>query len=203
MSNPKQILFNTPMVQAILDGRKTMTRRVVKSPYFVDAHGKPMAMRPAPKGSYVYRQIGMMPYPETPYKSGDILWVRETWAYKPYNNNKIYYFADGELGSLNVERWKPSIHMPREAARIFLRVTNVRVERLQDITEDDALNEGVKDPYDYQNSDYYDQPHMRGIEINKSAFAGLWDSINAKRGYSWESNPWVFVYEFERTDKQV
>jgi hypothetical protein len=93
--------------------------------------------------------------------------------------------------------------MPREAARLFLKVKTVRVERLHDITENDARNEGVKDPYDYQEPSYYNQPHVRGMEINKSAFAGLWDSLNAKRGYGWESNPWVWVYEFERVSEDV
>lgn len=122
--------------------------------------------------------------------------MRETWGTGGYFPSPCAYKADGK--EYPGEKWRPSIYMPRKAARLFLRVTNVRVERLQDITEEDARGEGVKDPYEYQHPDYYDQPHLRGLEINQSAFAGLWDSINAKRGFCWEVNPWVWVIEFER-----
>ena len=98
-------------------------------------------------------------------------------------------------------RWRPSIYMPKEAARLFLRITDVRVERLQEITEDDAVAEGVKDPYEYQDANYYERV-ATDKEINASAFAGLWDSINDKRGYPWRDNPWVWVYEFEQCEKE-
>ena len=205
----KPILFSTPMVKAILDGRKTQTRRVVKpnivDRFVLDDRGNLL-------GSYVEGMPEAYPtIDDAPYKPGDILWVRETFCEVPYEHNhvpikgghitipKYAYKADSERDYTGI--WKPSIHMPREAARIFLRVTNVRVERVQEITENDAKNEGVKDPYDYQEPSYYDQPHVRGMEINKSAFAGLWDSLNAKRGYGWEANPWVWVYEFERVSE--
>jgi hypothetical protein len=194
----KPILFSAEMVRAIQDLRKTQTRRIVKpqpssgirKSVFVksgleDGHGREIKPR---------------------YQPGDILWVRETWLKA---DDGYCYKADIEVPSESEDlrkaygyKWRPSIFMPREAARIFLRVTNVRVERLHDITENDARNEGVKDPYDYQEPSYYDQPRVRGMEINKSAFVGLWDSLNAKRGYGWDTNPWVWVYEFEKISKE-
>ncbi len=216
----KPILFSAEMVRAILDGRKTQTRRIVKPqpPQFVDyfekrGDGFKAYMVPGEPCDY--------PLVKPKYQPGDILWVRETWKCVQYDSmdgnlgyevefrdgeRKYFEFDDNErfhqFGKFAFkEGWQSSLFMPREAARIFLRVTNVRVERLQDITENDAKNEGVKDPYDYQEPSYYDQPHVRGMEINKSAFAGLWDSLNAKRGYGWEANPWVWVYEFERVSE--
>jgi hypothetical protein len=203
----KPILFSTPMVKAILDGREKCTRRVVKPqpPQFVDyfekrGDGFKAYMVPGEPCDY--------PLVKPKYQPGDILWVRETWA--TVSSGIIEYkatYIEPYTGSTEIDHigkkitWRPSIHMPRTAARIFLRVTNVRVERVQEITENDAKNEGVKDPYDYQEPSYYDQPHVRGMEINKSAFAGLWDSLNAKRGYGWGTNPWVWVYEFERVSE--
>lgn len=195
----KPIIFSAPMVKAILDGRKTQTRRVIK----VD--DDPENWKISIEGTSIVRTE---PYDvKLPrYAAGDILWVRETWLKA---DDGYYYKADIKVPSESENlrkaygyKWRPSIFMPREAARIFLRVTNVRVERVQEITENDAKNEGVKDPYDYQEPSYYDQPHVRGMEINKSAFAGLWDSLNAKRGYGWETNPWVWVIEFERINKE-
>lgn len=182
----KPILFSTPMVQAILDGRKTMTRRVIKFP----------------EGLTGSHQVGEAGNPKNPlglmwvcgikrpkYQPGDILWVRETWRVLEC---KYVYRADDESPEgwhLNV--WRPSIFMPREAARIFLRVTDVRVERLKEITEADAKKEGTRHTY-------YN-PHVTEFSY-KAGFAGLWDSINVKRGYGWETNPWVFVYKFERVE---
>lgn len=167
----KPILFSTPMVKAILDRRKTQTRRVIK---IDDA---PENWRKSLAGSR--------------YKPGDILWVRETWAPKRYQPERIYYKADNELGSLvNVDKWRPAIFMPRAAARIFLRVTDVRVERLQDITEDDATAEGLR-------IGIGGEPYFSC----RDAFVALWNSINAKRGYGWDTNPWVWVISFERCEK--
>ena len=232
MNKTKPILFSTEMVNAILDGRKSMTRRVIKDKditnnFDIDVDGSAYA--------YINPETGDS-YPPTAiakYQVGDILWVRETWS-KDENGEYVYRtnYGTTEDDSFppSMFKWKSSIHMPREAARIFLRVKNVRVERVQDITEEDAKNEGVKDPYDYQEPSYYDQPHVRGMEINKSAFAGLWDSIYAEPkavtnkddgilyyvSYPWEDiqetreykgkpwyvygNPWVWVYEFERVE---
>lgn len=207
----KPILFSTPMVQAILDGRKSMTRRVIKKiPNHMHCGKNIMDWDLSGVGELKEGALEFSvqcdvddfytDYAVAPYRPGDILWVRETWSKK---DGHYFYKAGHELlidSEPLIKRWRPSIHMPREAARIFLRVTNVRVERLHDITENDARNEGVKDPYDYQEPSYYNQPHVRGMEINKSAFAGLWDSLNAKRGYGWDVNPYVWVYEFERVE---
>jgi hypothetical protein len=147
------------------------------------------------------------------YQPGDILWVRETWfeneeclLYKAskYENTKEYH---GRNGWVQI-KWRPSIFMPREAARIFLRVTNVRVERLQEITEEDAIAEGISwlDEACYSNNGWtptlYD-PDSGGSPVFRDGFTALWDSINAKRGYSWDTNPWVWVYEFEDISREV
>ena len=217
----KPILFSTEMVKAILAGKKTMTRRVVKS-IGNEMHYKQLlgdwvlSEPPEIKDGVLHWELqtdvddSRMFKTKCPYgQVGDILWVRETFCYDDFDNGgeTIYFKADytekeaKELFTDLELKWKPSIFMPRYAAKLFLKVTNIRVERLQDITEEDAMDEGVKDPYDYQHPDYYEQSHLRGVEINKCAFAGLWDSINAKRGYGWELNNWVWVVEFERADQ--
>lgn len=216
----RPILFSTPMVQAILAGKKTMTRRIVKwQPYHegesINFNFSGISLghycTGVPESGYVLYSRGgggcwnqrTKPI-HCPYgKPGDILWVREAWS-KDKNNEYVYRanYGTTEDDSFppSMFKWRPSIFMPREACRIKLRITDIRVERLQDISEDDAKAEGVSDPYDYQNPEYYEQPHMRGLEINKSAFAGLWDSLNVKRGYGWDTNPWVWVIEFERVE---
>lgn len=217
LKNAKPILFNTEMVQAILEGRKTVTRRVIKSPCEVhDNEGLIWVTKPR---NYPDEYCRFVPY--DPYKIGDILYVRETFC---ENRGKYYYLADSKCGGkrgeldcpTNIERhatcelcedyeawirWRPSLHMPKEAARIFLKVTDVRVERLQDITEEQAIKEGVKDPYDYQEPWFYDRPSMQKLEYSRAAFAGLWFSTIPKyyEDYmTWEGNPWVWVIEFER-----
>ena len=185
----KPILFNTDMVRAILEGRKTVTRRVVK-PQPQESETNPHRLT---SGCYYFdvpskrfpgdldRIVG--PY-WPPYQPGDILWVRETWNCLPIpeplrGTNKTYWYkADGEEPG---DKWRPSIHMPREAARIFLRVNGVGVERLQDI--DDA---GVT---------------AEGLEIG-CYFDELWDSTikpKDRAAYGWGANPWVWVIQFERT----
>ena len=139
----KPILFNTDMVQAILDGRKTVTRRVIKArnteildkpkwakePYWFD-------VIKTKNGRKVATSDQILP----PYKHGDILYVRETWEKNMYGTGSPYYYkASPETYDYDPDHWRPSIHMPKEAARIFLRVTNVSVERLHDITEDGSL----------------------------------------------------------------
>jgi len=148
----------------------------------------------------VYRNI------KCPYEIGMRLWVRETWGIEGGRENVFFYKADctdRDLSSGGIFcketgwLWHPSIYMPREAARLFLTVKDIRIERLQEITEDDAIKEGVGDPYNYQHPEYYDQKQFEGVEINKCAFAGLWDSINLKRGCGWNTNCWVWAVEFE------
>ena len=200
----KPILFNTEMVCAILDGRKTQTRRVIK-PQPPD--GKKPMVDPF-YGTYGYERADEK---RTPYAIGDILWVRETWknatgdpAGGGYALFDTYvYKADGKakddypVDELMVEdRWHPSIHMPRQAARLFLRVTGVRIERLQAIQTMDAVAEGA-DARWYQ--DEWGNPIYENTPID--VFSELWDSTIKKSDlplYGWDANPWVWVISFER-----
>ena len=196
----KPILFNTAMVRAILDGRKTVTRRVIKFP-------EDMTGRLPESGAtdYLYYPCGIK-YP--PYKKGDILYVRETWAI-PYGKG-YYYAADyhsefdvlpadnGDVSvSKNCIRWHPSIHMPKEAARLFLHVTDVRVERLREMTVSDLQNEGELP------GGYISQYATMTFECFDQ-FKALWDSTIKPADiprYGWDANPWVWVIEFERCEK--
>jgi hypothetical protein len=174
----KPILFNTEMVRAILDGRKSCTRRLVKPEpqgYF-EVSEEPL---------YIYDTDGNQGKITSPYQPGDILYVRETWKKAP---NGYFYYEDWQRDDIaDVTKWKPSIHMPKEAARIWLKVTDVRVERLQDMTDDDAEAEGC---FDYTST--------------ALGFPDVWDSTIKKSdldSYGWTANPWVWVIEFERCEK--
>ena len=183
----KPILFSTEMVKAILDGRKTMTRRVIKNPERLD---------------------GLMMEDEAPdwapYAPGDVLWVRETWRLSLAGGFYIYKADPGReernhpLTAIDPTlKWKRSIHMPRIAARLFLRVKSVRVERLQAITRADALAEGVEQLDSYH--EVIDHAFAIGGgtgDIPRQIFRQLWDSLNAKKGFGWNSNCWVWVVEF-------
>lgn len=188
----KPILFNTEMVRAILEGRKTVTRRVVKP--------QPPATSVVRKRSCAWEwsfwadcDMGHLMSP--PYQPGDILWVRETWAKDPFGDGYIYPTEIGGAG----QKWRPSIHMPREAARLFLRVTGVRVELLQDIDDDSAKAEGAN----YQDGKNVGwEEKMRRTAIDR--FAEIWDNtikLADRLRYGWEANPWVWVIEFERISK--
>lgn len=199
----KPILFNTEMVRAILDGRKTCTRRIVRPPYFVDGDENDkrslITLRTATKNSSLYRQIGQMPYPDAPYRMCDILYVRETWKKAP---NGYYYYESWKRNDIaDVTKWKPSIHMPKEAARIWLKVTDVRVERLKDITEDGAKAEGAIDNRGFIHSpeNEYDRIHTA-----RDHFIKIWNSTIKKSDidrYGWDANPYVWVISFERCEK--
>ncbi|WP_304508943.1 hypothetical protein [Anaerotignum sp.] len=209
----KPILFNTEMTKAILDGRKTVTRRnpfqfVMKDGYNPNYSGYSL-------GEYFTGHIktGVCLYSrgahdvwgvrsnvvKPKYQVGDVPYVRETWCDRWLpdgfleGKNRYGYKADGEptFGYWGNEKqckdnvWIPSIHMPKEAARIFLKVTGVRVERLQEMAQEDAIKEGVESPSEEQ-------------------FAELWNSTIKKQDldtYSWDANPWVWVIEFERIEK--
>ena len=188
----KPIIFSAPMVQAILDGKKTQTRRVVK------INGSPItspkeSLELTKEGLIYHSFCSMSGYYKPLCQPGDILWVREAWSeHQEYYNNSAKVFAEPhyiyKADGVYANKWRPSIHMPREAARIFLRVLNVKVERLQAITYDDCLREGL---WDY------------GTDVDTlAAFQELWQNLNAKRGYGWEINPWVWVYEFEKISKE-
>ena len=208
MSRVLPILFNTEMVRAIMDGRKSCTRRLLKGPFTVHPNG------------YITKPRGnenLCPY-EPPYQLGDIIYVRETWIEEC---GKYYYRADYDSDYLDPcetlsggypascrnhvmcegctatstrIHWHPSIHMPKEAARIWLKVTDVRVERLQDITADGIRNEGLSSA----------AVHCGDVEIALKEWENLWNSTIKKSDldrYGWDANPWVWVIEFERCEK--
>ena len=247
----KSILFNTEMVRAILDGRKTCTRRVIKP-------------QPQSRLCYTYAggNCGTWGYPSKtayenwgdeyklpeditdeelkrrwnpPYHTDDILYVRETWQcwrahryeatadirFRAGGDDVRLQFANGNTDSIDrldydtfVHKWfshngewKPSLFMPKEAARIWLKVIDVRVERLQDITPKDAENEGVGNLF-YEDIGYSEKNY--GTEVDKKygiareQFAWLWESTIKKSDldrYGWDANPWVWVIEFERCEK--
>lgn len=196
----RPILFNTEMVKAILDGRKTCTRRVLKHPFEVHPNG------------YITKPRGnerLCPY-IPPYQPGDILYVRESWA-KGYEivtrcgkEGTYIYKADDKLVDLPTFKestkliYRPSIHMPKEAARIWLKVTDVRVERLQDITEDGAKEEGAIDNRAFI---HYPDNEYDHIHTAREDFIDIWNSTIKKSDidtYGWDANPFVWVIEFER-----
>ncbi|HDR9031821.1 TPA: hypothetical protein QDB14_006104 [Burkholderia vietnamiensis] len=214
----RPILFSGPMVRAILEGRKTQTRRVMKRqppadvapitaaryhPTIVDRHGDEA---PGPEIFGAFSDDGDWGCKSPFGEPGDRLWVREMhlawWKLDEANpaGSRVFshvaaYAADGyelELG----EKWIPSIHMLRAASRITLEITDVRAERLQSISESDARAEGVT----------IEDHHMRGYcggafrPPSIRAFHDLWDSLNAARGHGWDANPWVWVIEFRRID---
>ena len=187
----KPIIFSTPMVQAILDGRKTMTRRVMKPnamSFTVTDKNRPNILSIDGVGVFL-----------APYKPGDVLWVRETFfEYK----GKYHYKADDKHKALDIIlgssffKWHPSIFMPREAARLYLKVTDLRAERVQDISTSDCERESIASDIDRFNG--LMTPHHDWIV---GEFSRLWDTINAKRGYGWDTNCWVWVVGFERIDR--
>lgn len=217
MSRVLPILFNTEMVRAILDGRKTVTRRMIKYPPHPDMPDNhdycqmPLWMR-IEKDEYGFRTLHYMdvieqePFRQTryfeslgPYEKGDILYVRETWN---VCGNGYRYKADWEKdGIADITKWRPSIHMPKEAARIWLKVTDVRVERLQDITEEQAEKEGGIDNRGFINSP---ENEYNNLHTAKEHFMQIWNSTIKKSDldrYGWDANPWVWVIEFERCEK--
>lgn len=195
----RPILFSAPMVRAILAGTKTQTRRVIK-PQPPSNCVRPMAYEGT--WTWEYMRHGVHLGPDCPYgKPGDTLWVRETWGLMglggvaarptPLFKPGLVFAADSTERPL---RWRSSIHMPRWASRISLRVTSVRVERVQDISEEDAIAEGVEgyDPEACWNA---------GTRSARMVFRDLWVSINGAE--SWEANPWVWVVGFERVESAV
>ena len=208
------VLFSTPMVRAILDGTKTQTRRVIKPQPLENTNGYLYKGAFWGFGEIVPQK--MIQY--APYKPGDILWMRETWTdecnmlQNALSGRKINYCADCNDDPYGIFKcvWKkkPSIHMPRKAARIFLEIKSVRVERLQEITEEDAKKEGsylgrCDCPQMQNNKTPLEAAFIQhSCHIHGDEFKYLWDSLNAKRGYSWESSPWVWVVEFVRVERK-
>lgn len=228
----KPILFNTEMIRAILDGRKTVTRRLVK---------------PQPKSKLCYTfagsDCGTWGYPSKtaheswgeeyrlpdnitkedfekrwnpPYHADDVLYVRETWSpiYPDKESNEVcgYIYKEDSLEEYDNRypdgedyqwggKWRPSIHMPKEAARIWLKVTDVRVERLQEITVDGCHREGIN----IETSAVTDGETLnRNHDFSLEKFETIWDSTVKKSdldSYGWDANPYVWVIEFERCEK--
>lgn len=194
MSRVLPSLFNTEMVRAILDGRKDATRRIVKGFIPDDAVWGYTAF--TSKGYISCRGTFADGYGEKffklPCEPGDILYVRETWKKAP---NGYYYYEDWQRNDIaDVTKWKPSIHMPKEAARIWLKVTDVRVELLQEITIDGIRSEGLSSM----------AVHAGDMEIVLKEWELLWNSTIKKSDldrYGWYASPWVWVIEFERCEK--
>jgi hypothetical protein len=219
--NLKPILFSTPMVQSILRGEKTQTRRIIKYQknitdpkigFSAFTNNDQFEVR----GVHENGQYGGSLF-KMKYKVGDVLWVRETWQHtkclniNPEDENYGFiYKADGQpWEDYENWTWKPSIFMPRSACRIFLKLTKIRIERLNDISEADAIAEGVErwkeermisKPTHYkvyfQNCKAEDLCSYTSCPVD--SYSTLWQKINGKK--SWDENPYVFVYEFERCE---
>lgn len=200
----RPILFSAPMVRALLAGTKTQTRRVVKpEPTHFNPAGVPRRAKPEGPSTVITCPYG---------QPGDRLWVRETHAINPHPSElgltrdmipgtwdsavaaagRVIYAADpGAEIELDGRQWRPSIHMPRAASRITLEITGVRVERLQDISEADAVAEGCQPQCEHDE----DRRHQYTA---RWAYEVLWDRINGRS--SWGANPWVWVVEFKREE---
>ena len=204
----KPILFNTEMTKAILEGRKTQTRRIAKE--LCGLEPREDGLLPEEFNFFISPQTGWLYWCDllraltvdgkrvsAPVMPGNILWVRETWCkdagrymYRAnYNKDEKFYRNGREVEIC----WKPSIHMPKEAARLFLRVKDVRVERLNDMDEEDAIAEG-----------FADSP--AGTDSSLQRFTELWNNTIKReylREFGYHANPWVWVIEFERIEKPV
>lgn len=239
----KPILFNTEMVRAILDGRKTCTRRLVK-PQPDEKHTFPLGFVTDSTekkevgcfGFGINENGGSIQFAKPPYQTGDILYVRETWQcwrahryeatadirFRAGGDDVRLQFANGNTDSIDrLEydtfvhkwfshngKWKPALFMPKEAARIWLKVTDVRVERLQSITEGGAIREGAEgEKCHHTNTGAFgctDCMNTGWIEPPQVEFMQIWNSTIKKSDidcYGWDANPYVWVIEFERCEK--
>ncbi len=225
----KPILFNTEMVRAILEGRKSCTRRIAKSQQLVGLLPDKCKSR-VPEEFLKEKKFMFKPYCDmtdielintaykAPYQPGDILYVRETWCkgleryiYRADYSDTEKFYRDGE--EINM-KWHPSIHMPKEAARIWLKVMDVRVERLQEITEDETFEEGLDftppclrlTGENYCDIDGPCTSEVKYCDMSYGELFGevLWNNTIKKSDldfYGWDANPYVWVIEFERCDK--
>ena len=210
----KPIIMNTFSAQGILKGIKTQTRRVIKNNLGVCNNCWNISVihngKDAICGGLCYLrvpccdendEIGSRIRPK--YEKDQILWVRETWQY--WQGATIYKadFTKKELDEIKYLTWKPSIFMPRKAARIFLKVKNIKIERIQEITEEDAIAEGIIKGKGRWGTIHYrlkingDYQKDKTFDLAVDAYKYLWDSINNKRGYGWEKNPFIYVIDFE------
>jgi hypothetical protein len=190
----RPIIFTAESIRAILDHRKVQTRRVIKLLEFQQSESKKYNWMFRDK-NYLWNEVSTERLIEKwcPYgKVGDHLWVRETWAEckhvtingSPTALYKSTYIQPSKFPEFT-PKWRPSIFMPRWASRIDLEITGLRAERIQNITEEDAIAEGIE------------QKEPNNVVSAKYRFAQLWDSINAKRGFGWDKNPFVWVIEFK------
>lgn len=170
----RPILFNSEMVRAILDGRKSQTRRVITDQSVISIRPDGKLGKAQPRCKYG--------------QPGDRLWVRETWAQHPEVPGEWMYRADRGVdyqgAAQGLFKWIPSIHMIRKASRITLEIESVRVERVQEITPNDCRAEGIGDDFNDVGARY--------------CFGQLWNSINEHRGFGWDVNPWVWAITFRR-----
>ena len=224
---PKPILLNTEMVRAILNGRKTQTRRPMEKQMKAKGNWGYSAFNPS--GYISFRNKGEEKFLKLLYQPSDILYVRETWKVLDISVELlslwIKYQVDGKCKRIKFkydrlhkfrkyydkEGWKPSIFMPKEAARIFLKVTGISVERLQDITTENAISEGAREEKNHLTDPetkeerlyihYHDYSGRNNYCTARVSYKYLWNNLYASKGYSWNDNPWVWVIEFERCDK--
>jgi len=176
----KGILFKQPMIKAIINGSKTQTRRVIKP--------QPASDETMSSG------FSLLFHPR--YRVGEVVYIKEAWATYRANDDwtipqipktaTVFYKLDDPDGFSPIGKWRSPLFMPAWAARYFIKITDVRTERLEEITEDDAQSEGVTRPPNYSLTPHYQQ-----------WFRVLWDTINKQKGYGWDDNPWVWVYCFE------
>ncbi|TQI72249.1 hypothetical protein JM79_3206 [Gramella sp. Hel_I_59] len=222
----KPILMGTPMAEALAAGRKTQTRRT-KGLEEINKDPDNWQFKNQAGSEFYFYQRNLkrnIIYLSPKYTEGDIIWVRETWKKSLDIHHMFLYRADSKNNPniYGYHKWKPSIYMPKEACRKFLEVTDVRVERLQDISEEDAIAEGVLSAECESNSScisslcklgcvgkgtYHIYPigdHFEDFpaESPEESFQSLWQSINSKK-QPWESNPWVWVYEFKEVERPI
>lgn len=174
------IIFSADMVKAILDGRKAQTRRVIKS---VAEGASWLILNWNDRTQYLIPENKEALITKCPYgQVGDRFWVRETWCLGDDLDGQEAIYYKASKPDIGEYIWKPSIFMPRWASRITLEITEIRVQRVQEITTDDAIAEGIDKHYFW-----------------RTGFQELWDKINAKRGYEWNANPWVWAISFKPT----
>lgn len=213
----RPILFSGPMVRALLDGRKTQTRRVLKPQPDAGQFFGHMTYVEAQRKVIARNATGMRQDIKIPFAPGDRLWVRDAWCtHKAYDDlspsemggeEAVQYSADGTLqtrgwpaADFDAGRKRASMHMPRWASRLTLLVTEVRVQRLQAISEEDAVAEGIE-----KSKTLLGVPQFRDYRQNggawlfssRESFRTLWDSLNSERGFGWDANPWVSATSFE------
>lgn len=214
----KPILFNSPMIRAVLDGRKTQTRCIFHPP------------APDTATCDISVQVATGEY-RSKYAPGDRLWVREMWGTDAPDLDTCrrgvesdgmsygpYYAADADWFDNKTVRMRPSIHMPRWASRLTLTITDVRIERVQDISEADAMAEGLakraKDSVPTWKYGLPDRDGMPGTDDDgwqwqdwcvdpRNAFGKFWNSLNEARGYGWSANPWVVALTFTAERRNI